>query len=70
MSNAKDFLKSYYWELTLSKVRFSKFKDTHTENAPWNKTQALTKSMNVGIWVIGTSNQLFVRGSYAQINFF
>ena len=38
-------------------------KDTHREKAPSNKTPALTKSMNMGIWVIGTSNQLFVRGS-------
>ena len=41
----------------------SAFKDTHTEKALSNKTPALTKSMNMAIWVAGTSNQLFVRGS-------
>ena len=38
-------------------------KDTHREKAPSNKTPALTKSTNMGIWVVGTSNQLFIRGS-------
>ena len=37
--------------------------DTHREKAPSNKTPALTKSTNMDIWVVGTSNQLFVRGS-------
>ena len=35
------------------------FKDTPREKAPSNKTPALTISMNMDIWVIGTSNQLF-----------
>ena len=39
------------------------FKDTHGEEAPSNKTPALTKSTNMGIWVVGTSNQFFIRGS-------
>ena len=39
------------------------FKDTHREKAPSNKTPALTKSTDMGIWVVGTTNQLFVRGS-------
>ena len=38
-------------------------KDTHREKAPSNKTPALTKSMNMGIWVAGTSTRLFIRGS-------
>ena len=33
-------------------------KDTHRESKPSNKTQALTKSINMGIWVNGTLNQL------------
>ena len=33
------------------------------EKAPLNKTAELTKSTNMGIWVVGTSNQLFIRGS-------
>ena len=39
------------------------WKDTYREKAPSNKTPALTKSTNMGIWVVGTSNQLFIRGS-------
>ena len=31
------------------------------EKAPSNKTPALTKIMNMDIWVVGTLNQLFVR---------
>ena len=38
-------------------------KDTHREKAPSNKTPALYKSMNMDIWVVGTSNQLFIRDS-------
>ena len=39
-------------------------KNTHMEKAPSNKTLALTESTNMGIWfAIGTSNQLFIRGS-------
>ena len=33
----------------------------HRENALTNKTQALTKSMNMDIWIIGTLFQLFMR---------
>ena len=39
------------------------FKDAYREKAPSNKTPVLTKSTNMGIWVIGTSNQPFIRGS-------
>ena len=38
-------------------------KDTHREKAPLNKTPALTKSTNMGIWVVGTTNPLFKGGS-------
>ena len=37
--------------------------DTHRVKAPSNKTAALMKSMNMDIWVIGTSNKFIVRGS-------
>ena len=40
-----------------------RFKDTHREKVPSNKTPALTKSTNMGIWVVGTWNQGFIRGS-------
>ena len=39
------------------------FKDTHREKAPSNKTLTLTESRNMGIWVVGTSNQMLNRGS-------
>ena len=31
-------------------------KDTYREKPPLNKTPSLTKSTNIGIWVVGTSN--------------
>ena len=31
--------------------------------APSNKTLGLTKSRNMGIWVVGRTNQTFIRGS-------
>ena len=37
-------------------------KDTHGEKTPSNKTPALTESTDMDIWVVGTSNQLFIRG--------
>ena len=39
-------------------------KDTLREKAPSNQIPALTKSTNMGIWVVGTTNQLFNGGSY------
>ena len=39
------------------------FKDTDREKAPSNKTPALRKSTNMGVWAVGTLNQLFIRGS-------
>ena len=41
-------------------------KDTHREKALSSKTTAPTKSINMDIWVVGTSNQLFVTGSYTE----
>ena len=35
----------------------------HKEKAPSNKTQGFTKSTNLGIWVVGTINQLFISDS-------
>ena len=34
-----------------------------------NKTPALTKSMNMEIWMVGTPNQLFIRGSSTETKF-
>ena len=47
----------------LKTLAFSNVEDTHWEKAPSNKPPALAKSMNIGIWVVGASNQLFLRGS-------
>ena len=44
----------------------SLLKDNHKENAASNKTQSLTKIMNMSIWLVGTLNQLFIRGSYTS----
>ena len=33
------------------------------EKATSNKIPVLTKSSNMGIWVVGTTNQLFIRSS-------
>ena len=33
------------------------------EKAPSNKNPTLTKSMDIDIWVAGTSNRIFIRGS-------
>ena len=38
-------------------------KDTHREKTPSNKTPGLRKSTNMGVWAVGTLNQLFIRGS-------
>ena len=46
---------------------FYVIKDTHREKVPSNKSPALTKSTNMGICVVGTSNQLSVRGSWTEI---
>ena len=55
--------KSYSFPLKLS---IALLKDIHREKAPSNKTPALTKSTNMGIWIVGISNQFFIRGSYTE----
>ena len=44
-------------------------KDTHKESTPSNKTQAHTKSMNMGIWKVVTLCQLLITDSYIEIKF-
>ena len=44
-------------------IEVNSFKDTHREKAPSDKTLTLTESTNMGIWVVGTTNQFFIRGS-------
>ena len=46
-----------------AKICFS-VQDTHRKKILSNETPALTNSMNMNIWVVGTLNQLFnIRGS-------
>ena len=47
----------------------SLFKDTQRNKAPSNEIPALTKSTNMGIWVVGATNQLFIRGSSTETKF-
>ena len=49
-------------QLSLIKL-FHQLKDTHKEKALSDETPALVKSINMGIWVVGTLNELFLRGS-------
>ena len=51
------------YSFKLSEERIFTFKETHREKTPSNKTLALTKSTNMGIWVVVVSNQVFIRGS-------
>ena len=41
--------------------------DTQRENIPSNQTR--TKSVNMRIWEIDTLNQVFMKGSYTEIEF-
>ena len=53
----------------LNNFKMNIIKDTHREKAPWNKTPAFTKSLNVDVRVVGSSNQHFIRGSHTEKNF-
>ena len=50
-----------YW-ISVNKDTMS-LKNIHREKTHSNKTPTLFKSMNMDIWVVSTSNQLFVRVS-------
>ena len=39
-------------------------RNAHREDLPSNKTQALTKSINMDVWAIATLNQLLITSSY------
>ena len=49
-------------ELRKKQFFLSIVKNTHRKKAQINKIPVLTKSIHTDIWVVGTSNQLFVRG--------
>ena len=40
-----------------------------TEKPPSKKNPTLSKSMNINIWVVITSNQHFIYGSYTRTKF-
>ena len=63
MSNIdlKVTIEEKYWHS--QNFDFQGLRDTHREKAPSNKTPALRKSRNMDIWVVGTPNQVFMRGS-------
>ena len=44
-------------------LKVCRFKDIPMEKAPPKKTPALRKGTNMGVWAVGTLNQLFLRGS-------
>ena len=44
-------------------------KDTQREKAPSNKTTVVMKSINMDIWVVGTSNQLFLKDPQTETKF-
>ena len=55
---------SYFCWSVICMSRVRRFlKDTRREKALSNKTQAVTKSMNMDIWVVDASNQLCITGS-------
>ena len=49
--STNQFTGSYMW------VTLAFNKDIHREKAPSNKTPALRKSTNMGVWAVGTLNQ-------------
>ena len=45
------------------------FKDTHREKHPKIKLQLLQKNTDMDIWIVGTSNSHFLRGSKTGTNY-
>ena len=59
-----DNIYSSYYKCTINIDNHTKcIRDTHNEKASSNETPALSKSMNMNIWLAATSNKLFMRGS-------
>ena len=55
---------SCYYKCTNNIDSYTKcIKNTHSEKPSSNETPALSKSMNMNIWVVGISNKLLIRGS-------
>ena len=53
----------WFHRILSEEIFLTQLKDTHGEKAPSNKTPVHTKCRNMEIWVLGTLNQLFIRGS-------
>ena len=63
---ARAVFRNPIYKLWLEKLKeFLLFKKTHREKAPKIKLRRLI----MDIWVVGTSNQLFLRGSKTETNF-
>ena len=56
---------THLWKFNFAKISnlTTLFTDTHWEKAHSNKTPGITRNKNLDICVVGTSNQLFIRGS-------
>ena len=52
-----------------TEVTVSILKNIHRKKTPWNKTEALTKSMNMYIWEIVTLYQLFKKDFILKVDF-
>ena len=66
MSLCAIVLVSCIWQFTKTIVHIHiqlLIEDTHWEKDPSNETPAFTKGTNMDIWIVGTTNQLFIRGS-------
>ena len=44
-------------------------KDTQWKNTVSNRTQVVTKTIDMGIWVVGTLIQIFIKSSYTETKF-
>ena len=65
----KSLLVFLYFQITFLAKFLSLIKDTNRQNAITNKTQMLTKGMDISIWIIKTLSQLFIRRSSTKIKF-
>ena len=56
-------------DIVLNKPNISKdsIKDTQREKSLSNKVPVFTKSMNIKIWVVVTSKQIFIRGELIKL---
>ena len=53
--------------LNILNISKNSIKDTQREKSLSNKVPAFTKSMNIKIWVVVTSKQIFIRGELLKL---